>query len=454
MTNLKLDDSKVGPVVSNMVLGGVRWIALLGQLLALVIVYFGFGFHLPIAACLAAVSASALVGLWQAAVTRNNTKLSRRAVLGLLIFDTLQLGVLIYLTGGLANPFAILLIAPVTVSSTVLPQRDTTLLVVLVVVMASLLSIYHQPLPWFNSGEFNSLGFDNGRGFIIPTLYIGGLWAALVLAAIFIATYAGLVSRQSRSLARGLADAQLTMAREQQMVALGSLATAAAHKLGSPLNTIMLIAHELKGELTQTKHTNAEHTKAAISIREDISALIDETERCRKILAELNEDAIKLGQETDDPSPVTALVTSFIDERFDDIKHIITITGDSQDGTVEPLVIRRPELLHPLEVVIENAAQFAKSTVTVRLVWGAKLLNITIEDDGTGFQSAVLSRLGDPYNSSRQGKDGHMGLGIFIALTMIEQMGGRLTLENRQSGGARVQISYPRNKIDMGEIAT
>ncbi len=443
MTNLKLDDSKVGPVVSNMVLGGVRWIALLGQLLALVIVYFGFGFHLPIAACLAAVSASALVGLWQAVVTRNNTKLSRRAVLGLLIFDTLQLGVLIYLTGGIANPFAILLIAPVTVSSTVLPQRDTMLLVILVVVMASLLSIYHQPLPWFNSGG----------GFIIPTLYIGGLWAALVLAAIFIATYAGLVSRQSRSLARGLADARLTMAREQQMVALGSLATAAAHKLGSPLNTIMLIAHELKvelkGELTQTKHT-----KAAISIREDISALIDETERCRKILAELNEDAIKLGQETDDPLPVTALVTSFIDERFDDIKHIITITGDSQDGTAEPLVIRRPELLHPLEVVIENAVQFAKSTVTVRLVWGAKLLNITIEDDGTGFQSAVLSRLGDPYNSSRQGEDGHMGLGVFIALTMIEQMGGRLTLENRHSGGARVQISYPRNKIDMGEIAT
>ncbi len=452
MTNLKLDDSKVGPVVSNMVLGGVRWVALLGQLLTLVIVYFGFGFHLPIAACLAAVSASALVGLWQAVVTRNNTKLSRRAVLGLLIFDTLQLGVLIYLTGGLANPFAILLIAPVTVSSTVLPQRDTTLLVVLVVVMASLLSIYHQPLPWFNSGG----------EFIIPTLYIGGLWAALVLAAIFIATYAGLVSRQSRSLARGLADARLTMAREQQMVALGSLATAAAHKLGSPLNTIMLIAHELKvelkgklkSELTQTKHTSVGHTKAVISIREDISALIDETERCRKILAELNEDAIKLGQETDDPLPVTALVTSFIDERFDDIKHIITITGDSQDGTAEPLVIRRPELLHPLEVVIENAAQFAKSTVTVRLVWGAKLLNITIEDDGTGFQSAVLSRLGDPYNSSRQGKDGHMGLGIFIALTMIEQMGGRLTLENRQSGGARVQISYPRNKIDMGEIAT
>ena len=142
--------------------------------------------------------------------------MSRRIVMGLLLFDTLQLGILIYLTGGIVNPFAIMLLAPVTVSATVLPRKDTMVLASIVVMMATTLTYYHDPLPW---GDAN---------FVIPNLYIAGLWTALVLTTIFIAAYAGIIARNSRQLARGLAEAQLTMAREQQMVALGSLATSAA----------------------------------------------------------------------------------------------------------------------------------------------------------------------------------------------------------------------------------
>ena len=421
-------DLNVPTVVSNTVLENVRWIALAGQLAAILIVYFGFEFPLPIVACLLAVAASALVGFGQSIYTRRNAKLSRRAVLALLVFDTVQLAVLIYLTGGLANPFVIMLIAPVTVSATVLPQRDTVMLVMLVVAIASILTVAHNPLPWGDAQ------------FVVPTLYMGGLWASLVLTTVFVATYAGIISRQSRNLARGLTEARLTMAREHQMVALGSLATAAAHKLGSPLNTITLIAHDLE---QYSKGTSTGE------LREDISALIEETERCRKILAELNEDAIKLGQETDDPVPIKALVSALLDERFEDLREMIDVLGASGDGAEEPLVIRRPELLHPLETVIENAAQFTATKVQVSVEWTRNTLSITIDDDGPGFQSSVLARFGDPYNSSRQGKDGHMGLGVFIALTMVDQMGGQLTLQNRKHGGARVVISYPRDSIEM-----
>lgn len=416
--------------VSNAVLENVRWIALIGQMLAILVVHFGFKFPLPIYACLAVVAASAAVGLWQSIYTRTNAKLSRRIVFGLFVFDTVQLGVLIYLTGGLANPFVIMLIAPVTVSATVLPQRDTVLLVMLVIAISTMLSIFHNPLPWGDTL------FD------MPQLYIIGLWTALVLTTVFLATYAGIVSRQSRTLARGLAEARLTMAREQQMVALGSLATAAAHKLGSPLNTITLIAHDLDQSAKDVDNED---------IRQDILAMIEETERCRKILAELNQDAIKLGQETDDPVPVKALVSSLIDERFEDVLGLIHVSGEAEDNSPEPKVIRRPELLHPLETIIENAAQFTTTKVHVNIIWNAQTLRITIDDDGPGFQSAVLSRLGDPYTSSRPGKDGHMGLGVFIAKTMVEQLGGEIKLSNRKNGGARVEVIYLRSQIEVDE---
>ena len=146
-----------------------------------------------------------------------------------------------------------------------------------------------------------------------------------------------------------------------------TLATAAAHKLGSPLNTITLIAHEL-GE------TN--HKLDAKTMREDIIALKEEAERCRKILAELNKDAIKLGQEADDPLPIKALVASLIEERFEDSFNMISISSGSDDGGIEPLVIRKPELLHPLETTIENAVQFARRAVVIKVTWTTTKLNI------------------------------------------------------------------------------
>ena len=428
MADPSLAQISTSKLVSTKALENIRWIALLGQITAIIVVQFGFGFDLPLTACLFVVALSAMVSSVQSLISRHNDNLSLNKVFGLLAFDIVQLAMLIYLTGGLINPFAIMFLAPVTVSATVLPQQHTSILVAMVVVLASILANFHNPLPW---GEAMT---------DVPQLYVIGLWVSLVLTTIFIATYAGMISRQSRDLAQGLAEARITMAQEQQMVALGSLATAAAHKLGSPLNTITLIIHDLD-KMDPAKDFDA--------ISEDLNQLKTETERCRQILAELNKDAISLGDETDDPMPITALVKSLVDERFADITSFIRITTTALDDSREPVVMWRPDLLHPLETLIDNAGQFTRDRIDISLSWSQDHVIINVEDNGPGFQSSILSRLGDPYNSSRSGDDGHMGLGVFIAKTMIENIGGRLTLVNQKGGkGARVSISWPRAEID------
>jgi len=419
----------VTTAITTSMLANVRWIALTGQISAIMIVHFGLGFPLPLLPCLLVIGISALVGLWQTLTTYHGGQISKRWVFTLLGFDTLQLAVLIYLTGGLANPFAIMFLAPITVSATILSQRETAALVMLVVGLVSVLALYHYPLPWLASS------------LELPPLYMAGLWAALVLTTVFIAIYAGLVASQARRLARGLAEARLTLEREQQMVALGSLATAAAHKLGSPLNTITLVAHDLDRHLEMPADMD--------SLRDDILLLKQETERCRQILAELNEDAINLGRESWNPMPVSALIQGLIEERFEDTRQMIEVDVTASESSPEPRVTRRPEILHSLETLIDNAVQFARQRVLIHLTWDDNRFRLVIDDDGPGFQSSVLARLGDPYVSSRAGAGGHMGLGIFIAYTMVEQINGQIRLMNRKEGGARVVLIFPRRGIDV-----
>lgn len=416
--------------LNTSLLGNVRWIAMSGQLAAILFVHFILKFELPLLACLMVVGASATIGIWQAVAINQGVQFNRRTVLVLLSFDIFQLASLLYLTGGLANPFSLMFLAPVTVSATVLRQHETATLVVLVGALASLLVFFHNPLPW--DGDFN-----------LPPLYAAGLWFALVLTTVFVAAYAGLVASESRKLARGLADARLTLEREQKMVSLGSLATAAAHKLGSPLNTITLIAHDL----------DRFHDGKDDAFLEDLRQLREETERCRAILAELSDDALLLGQESEDPVPISAFLNSLMEERFADIASMLVIEVTANSAVAEPKVTRRAELIHPIETLVDNAAQFARQQVKIALSWTETHFTIIIHDDGPGFQSAVLSRLGDPYASSRDGVDGHMGLGVFIAMTMVNHAGGAIKIGNRRYGGAEAVVTYPRAGFDAAETA-
>ena len=436
-------------LINSQQLAQLRWFAIIGQLLAVLIVHFGLDYPLPIRACLAVIALSIGVGVmlhglhvfWGrrslTSFPRPSTYasfLSRRwmsnnAAFALLIFDAIQLALLLGLTGGLTNPFAILLLAPVTVSAMLLPKMKTIILVALVAVLASALFVFYLPLP--------SASASIAHEFMLPRDYMIGLWVALVVAAAFIAIYIGLLSRHAQNMTRALADARMTMAREEKMMSLGSLAAAAAHKLGSPLNTITLIGHELDALLTDSNRSD-------VALRQEINTLKTECERCRRILAELSEDATNDANMHPEPVSVLTLLQGLVEERFSDIGPMLKIKLGKKRRKSFPHITPRPDILYSLEMIIDNAVQFAHSCVEIWLNWDADTIRISVFDDGKGFPSSVLSRLGSPYNSTRRHVDGHMGLGLFIAITMIEALGGHIRVTNSKAGGAMVVVAMPR----------
>ena len=262
----KMEHSLIDPRVSV----AIRWIALSGQLATVLIVHFALGFVLPLGPLLAVIGIGIILNLWQTSLNRGGSQLSRPPVLIVLSFDVIQLAALLYLAGGLLNPFSILFLAPVVVSAAILDVFSTISLVIIVTICASILTIHHLPLPWSDSG------------LVVPPLYQFGLWIALVISAIFMAYYIFWLASKSRKTSEMLGQTRLMLASERQVIALGSLATAAAHKLGSPLTTIRLISDDL---ISQLKNDSVQE--------EDVLLLKAEIERCQVILSELDSDAKK-----------------------------------------------------------------------------------------------------------------------------------------------------------------
>ncbi|NQW10052.1 MAG: ActS/PrrB/RegB family redox-sensitive histidine kinase [Alphaproteobacteria bacterium] len=408
-------------------LTAIRWVALAGQMATLLVVAFALDYPVPLGLALAIVGVSAALNLILQLNRSGGDRLSERQASFYLGFDILQLSALLFVTGGLENPFALLLLAPVTVSATILSRRSTIHLCVLALGCTTGLAAYHLPLPW------------GPEQFRLPWLYVVGLWIALVVALIFIAAYAWWVADESRRISAALAATQSALAREQRLAALGGLAAAAAHELGSPLSTIAVVARELVRELP-----------ADGDLADDARLLLSETQRCRDILASL---ARRSDPEADLPFrsvPLTALVEEAAAPHHRDGVDVIIEIQDTDDRSPDdpnatpPDVPRTPEVLHGLGALIQNAVQFARKTVEIGVAWTGPQLTVTIEDDGPGFSSTVLGRLGEPYVSSRAGTNGHMGLGVFIATTLLGRSGAVVRFANRPDGGGHVDIIWPK----------
>jgi two-component system sensor histidine kinase RegB len=403
----------------------IRWFAVVGQAVALLVVHEFLELKLPLADCLALLVASVLVNLYLLLTRSSSAWLPEHEAAFSLGYDVVQLSALLYLTGGLQNPFALLILAPVTVSATILSLRSTLGLGLFVALAISVLVLFHEPLPWTKPG------------FTLPSLYLWGLWTALTFATGFIAIYVSRVAAEARSMEAALTETQIALAREQRLSALGSLAAAVAHELGSPLGTIAVVAKEL-----------AHDVPADSQLRPDIDLLVSETMRCRDILAQLSQarDDQDAGSPFQTP-PLSALVEEVIGQQGSTLVPIELIRRPG--GTArEPNVVRQPEMLHGLANLVQNAVQFASTRVAVVVAWTAREVSVTVEDDGPGFSAAVLARLGEPYISSRTGSAGHMGLGVFIAQTLLSRIGGRLSFGNGGDGGARVVIRWRRADIE------
>lgn len=403
----------------------IRWVAATGQTITVLMVYFGLGFDLPLLLCLAVIATLVLSNLVLSHPRVARARLGNRAAAILLGFDVVQLAVLLYVTGGLENPFAILIIAPVVVSATILSRGATIALTLLAFASISVLAYFHTPLPW--SPEVLEL----------PAVYILGIWTALAVASVFISTYVWSVSEEARRMSDALAATQTLLARQQQLSALGGLAAAAAHELGSPLATIAVVAKELSREIQPDS-----------PLAEDVDLLMSQSDRCREILAGLSRAPEVSGGDPFDRLPLTQIVEAAAEPYHSDAVDLEIVTAADTAGP-EPVLARNPELFSGLGTLIQNAVQFARHEVVVSSYWDEWLARVVIHDDGPGFPPAVMAALGEPFVSTRAHEEDHMGLGIFIAQTLLQRIGADLSFANRD--GAEVVIQWPRAILDPSD---
>jgi two-component system sensor histidine kinase RegB len=410
----------------------LRWLSIIGQTVAVLVVYFGFEFDLPIYACLAVIVLSAWLNIALRIRFQQAQRLEPSRAAWLLAFDIGQLGVLMYLTGGLDNPFSFFFLGPVLLSATALPARMTMLLGLLAILCVTLLIFFHDPLPW--SEEYGPMP-------VLPNFYMLGVWFSIVLAILFISIYAWQISEESRQLINALAATELVLAREQHLTQIDGLAAAAAHALGTPLSTISVIARELEREIDPS----SPHA-------EDIRLLREQAQRCRDILAKLNELQAE-GVPFDG-----LLLSNLLQEVAEPHRHFgITIDVKLPQTTPVPVVTRNPAILYGLGNIVENAVDFARQRVEIAADWTADTVSIVISDDGPGFAPEVIGRIGEPYVRSRRLRrmyatgDTGMGLGFFIAKTLLERTGAKLNFVNRPfpETGAVVSIRWPRQALEI-----
>ena len=406
----------------------IRWIAVAGQLFTILFVHFSLGITLPLAALLPAVVLSALVNLALTLGLKATTRLPERSAAALFAFDILQLCYLLVLTGGLQNPFAVLLLVPMALAAATLDLRSTVGITLLALLCVAVLALAGGPLPWRDGG------------LTLPALYRVGGWVALSMAVVLIAVFAWSIAEEARQRAEALSATQLALAREQQLSALGGQAAAAAHLLGTPLATINIIAKELVRELPPGS-----------PLAEDVAELLTQARRCRDLLAGLGKPSDHREHARFTRAPISSMLEHIAAE-FARPDIAVRITVDRVDDTEEPHVGLTPELRHSLANLIDNAIQFARRRVEIRVQPSRTALVLTIQDDGPGFPAELLHWLGEPFLSTRR-EQGGLGLGIFIANTLLARTGAKVHFDNAEQG-ARVTLSWPTQFLEraFGEL--
>lgn len=407
----------------------LRWLAAAGQSLAVLVVAFGFDFPFPVALCFVLIACSAALNLFLVSRFPPAHRLNPGAAFGILMFDVLQLAGLLYMTGGLTNPFAVLIIVPVVVSATTLPIRMTVALGTAVVICTSLLVFFHLPLPWYPDTPLS-----------IPFVFVAGLWMAIFSSLTFTAIYAWRVAEEARQLADALSATELVLQREQHLSALDGLAAAAAHELGTPLATIALVAKEMQSALGDDERFG-----------EDVSLLRSQSERCREILKRLTSlSAENEGHMT--RLPLTSLIEEVIAPHRDFGIDIRIEPGETAGP--EPVGRRNPGVIYGLGNIVENAVDFARETVTVSWTWDDQYVSLRVVDDGPGFTPDKLDQIGEPYAGGRSSRQrGGLGLGLFIAKTLLERSGAELHFHNSAEPGlgAAVEVVWPRQALVIAD---
>ena len=429
----------------------LRWFAIVGQTIALIVATQFYGLQIQVGSAALVITASVVANLVSINFYPENKRLSETQATLWLVFDLVQLSLLLFLTGGLNNPFAMLLLAPVTIAATVLHLGNTIFLGMTAITLTTLISIFYLPLI-----------DESGAILMLPSLFQFGFWVALLVGLVFLALYARQVTTEMHAMGDALVATQLALAREQKLTDLGGVVAAAAHELGTPLATIKLVSSELMEELDENP-----------DLLEDARLIREQADRCRVILQSMGragKDDLMLRQ-----APFETVVREAAEPHLNRGKTVSFLIAPADGGPKsQPTILRRPEIIHGLRNLIQNAVDFARSEVTVEMAWTLETIDLRISDDGRGFPQSVLGRIGDPYvrrrrvsedGAKRPGYEG-MGLGLFIAKTLLERSGAKLNFSNSRrhghaswtgqaTGGAVVDVSWPREALGASnELAT
>jgi two-component system sensor histidine kinase RegB len=430
----------------------LRWIAIAGQLAAIFAAQAFFDITLDVGLCYLAVGAAVVANLVAIFIYPENKRLSEEALLLMLVFDIAQLGFLLYLTGGLNNPFATLMLAPVTISATTLQLRSTLIVGATAAFLVTLLAFVHDPLVT-----------TGGATLALPATFLFGFWAAILIGILFVSAYAHRVTSEVHSMSDALLATQMALAREQKLTDLGGVVAAAAHELGTPLATIKLASSELIDALDGQDDLQA-----------DARLIREQADRCRDILRGMGRTGKSDAHLKS--APLSAILREAADPHANRGRTIVYDIAPAEGGSPrQPVLTRQPEIIHGLRNLVQNAVDFAASTVWIDAFWTDRDIVVRIIDDGAGFPPQVLGRIGDPFVSSRRsattpqrpGYEG-MGLGLFIAKTLLERTGANLVFANgtdpfsaEEQGldpsmgrqGAIVEVTWARSRISRDDSA-
>ena len=403
----------------------LRWLALIGQFLTIVIVYFVLNLKIPFFYCILVIAIGFLTNFYLQFKVKSN-QLNNFTSTIFLFYDLLQLSILLYLNGGVTNPFALLLIVPAIVSSTFLTLRSTINLSIITIVSLITLTIYYFPLP--NDGELH---------FHVPDYYLYSIPIAIITGLIFLTYFGARFGIQSRKRTEALNRLELILAKEHELESIGLQAAAAAHSLGTPLSTINVVARELEKEIG----SNSKYSK-------DISLLISQTKRCSDILKNLSQDQLNEDAFLTDIT-IEELLNSII-RSFSEIsdKKLLLI---SKKNLANPQIEKTLEITYGLRNFIGNAVKYSDSVVEVILESSNKVTKVEITDDGPGFSEDIINLLGEPYIRSKNkiivSKSG-LGLGTFIGKTLLERMKAEVNFGKcPKKNGAKVTVSWQTNSL-------
>ena len=425
------------PHVRSGTLVNLRWLAILGQASTVVLAKLAFAPQIELGLCALAIGASVVANLVTIALQPATARLPERWAFGSLLYDLVQLTALLFLTGGLHNPFALLFLAPVTISATALSLRSTLTLAGAAIALTSLLGFHHLPLV-LRDGSILSL----------PPLQLAGFWVAISVGTLFLSSFAWRLVRETERMSNALLATQTALAREQKLHDLGGVVAAAAHELGTPLATITLVAAELAEELEDRP-----------AQRDDARLIREQADRCRDILRSMGRAG--KGDRQVRSAPLETILREAAEPhaaRGIDIRYDLSTSDGSDPG--RPLLRRSPEVIHGLRNLVQNAVDFASERVWIDARLSGSEVWVRIIDDGPGYPAEVLSRLGDPFlRSRRRANYEGMGLGLFIAKTLLERTGAAISFANgsrpgrrrpQTRAGAIAEVVWPRAAIMAG----